>query len=199
MYVGARLGGLVFDAGSGRIYLAMSVRVVRYVERPELWEEADAVSSAVWPEYNRHGDVLNRYWGRLFEDFPEFQFALCDEQDEVLAEGHTIPCAWDGTSEGLGDGIDAMIAGAFELRKADGEPTALGALAAEILPAFQGRGLADRVLDAMADLAPWCRALQPARDGGPSLRTAIRSLRSSATWPGHWKTGSLSTPGYAST
>jgi GNAT superfamily N-acetyltransferase len=131
----------------------MSVRVVRYVERPELWEDADAVSSAVWPEYNRHGDVLNRYWGRLVEDFPEFQFSLCDEQDEVLAEGHTIPCAWDGTSEGLGDGIDEMLAGAFELRNTDSKPTALGALAAEILPSFQGRGLADRVLEAMADLA----------------------------------------------
>jgi ribosomal protein S18 acetylase RimI-like enzyme len=44
-----------------------------------------------------------------------------------------------------------MVVGAFELRDADGTPTALGALAAEVLPRFQGRGLADRVLDAMAD------------------------------------------------
>ena len=131
----------------------MSATVFRYTERPELWEDSEALSEAVWPEYNQHGEVLNRFWGRLFDDFPEFQFVLCDDQDGVLAEGHTVPCAWDGTTEGLGDGIDAMIAGAFEARDAGRRLTALGALAAEIKPQFQGRGLADRVLDAMADLA----------------------------------------------
>jgi GNAT superfamily N-acetyltransferase len=131
----------------------MSMTVICYAERPELWEETKAVSEEVWPEYNHHGDVLNRYWGRLFEDFPEFQFALCDEHDVVLAEGHTVPCAWDGTTRGLGDGIDAMIAGAFETREAKRRPTVLGALAAEVKPQFRGRGLADAVLDAMADLA----------------------------------------------
>ncbi len=131
----------------------MSVTVIRYAERPELWEDSEALSSSVWPEYNLHGDVLNRYWGRLFEDFPEFQFVLYHDQDGVLAEGHTVQCAWDGTTEGLGDGIDAMIAGAFEARQAGRRPTALGALAAEIKRQFQGRGLADSVLDAMADVA----------------------------------------------
>jgi hypothetical protein len=73
----------------------MSVTVIRYAERPELWEDSEALSRAVWPEYNQHGDVLNRYWGRLLEDFPEFQFVLYHNQDGVLAEGHTVPCAWD--------------------------------------------------------------------------------------------------------
>ena len=91
----------------------------------------------MWPEYNHHGEVLNRYWGRLFEDFPEFQFVLYDDQDGVLAEGHTVPCAWDGTTDGLGDGIDAMIAGAFAAREAGHRPTALGVLAAEIKPEFR--------------------------------------------------------------
>jgi ribosomal protein S18 acetylase RimI-like enzyme len=138
----------------------VAITVIRYSERPELWEDTDAVSEAVWPEYNNHGDVLNRYWGRLFEDFPEFQFVLHDDQDAVLAEGHTVACVWDGTTEGLGDGIDAMIDGAFEAREARRRPTAAGVLAAEIKPQFQGRRLADRVLDGMADVA---------RDAGGSL------------------------------
>ena len=92
----------------------MAITVIRYSERPELWEDTDAVSQAVWPEYNHHGEVLGRYWGRLFEDFPEFQFVLYDDHDGVLAESHTVPCVWDGTTDGLGEGIDAMIAGAFD-------------------------------------------------------------------------------------
>jgi GNAT superfamily N-acetyltransferase len=132
----------------------MSVEIVRYSVCPELWNATAGISQEVWPEYNQHGDVLNRYWGRLLDEFPDFQFVLYDDQRrEVIAEGHTAPCCWDATPEGLGDGIDAMIAAVFEARTAASRPTALCALAAEIRPRFQGRGLASVVLDAMADLA----------------------------------------------
>jgi GNAT superfamily N-acetyltransferase len=125
----------------------MSLELVRYSERPELWDQSGEVSAEVWPEYNLHGDVLSPNWGRLFDRFPSFQFVLYDE--EVVAEGHSAPCPWDGTDEGLTDGIDDMLTAALD---ATGSPTALCALAAEIRPAYQGRGLAHRVLDSMAEL-----------------------------------------------
>ena len=79
------------------------------------------------------------------DEFAEFQFVLYDDdQREVIAEGHTLPCDWDGTPEGLGDGIDATIAAAFQAREARRAPTALCALAAEVRPRFQGGGLANR-------------------------------------------------------
>ena len=84
------------------------MQVVRYSERPELWDSISDLSAQVWPEYNQHGDVLNSYWGRLYDDFPQWQFVLLDEAaGQVLAEGHTIPVDWDGTDPGLGPGIDA--------------------------------------------------------------------------------------------
>ncbi len=128
------------------------MQAIRYSVRPELWERTDAVTDEVWPEYNQHGAVLNRYWGRLFEDFPHFQFVLYDDRT-VVAEGHTVLCDWDGAVAGLGDGIDSMIVAAFAARQANVSPTAVCALAAEIRPQFQGRGLANRVLDVMADIA----------------------------------------------
>jgi hypothetical protein len=131
----------------------MAVTVVRYSERPEVWGDTAAISHEVWPEYNQHGEVLGRYWGRLFDEFAEYQFALFDaDVQEVIAEGHTVPCAWDGTTDGLGDGIDAMTAAAFEARAAGRRPTALCALAAEVRPQFQRGGLADRMLDVMSDV-----------------------------------------------
>ena len=45
----------------------MGFPVVRYSEQPELWEGINGLSSEVWPEYNLHGEVLGRYWGRLYE------------------------------------------------------------------------------------------------------------------------------------
>jgi GNAT superfamily N-acetyltransferase len=163
----------------------VGVAVIRYSERPELWKETALVSKEVWPEYNTHGDVVNRYWGRLLDEFPEFQFVLFDDdQRVVLAEGHTAPCTWDGTTDGLGDGIDAMMAAAFGDLEAGDAPTVLGVLAAEIRPQFQGRGLANRVLDAMADLARdagLTRLIAPVR---PSFkdRYPITPIERYVTW-----------------
>ena len=112
------------------------------------------LSSEVWPEYNLHGDVLNQYWDQLYTTFPEWQFVLFDTAaGQVLAEGHTIPVTWDGTDAGLGPGIDASLAAGFALRAAGGTPSALCALAAEIPPRHQGRGLSPIMLRAMAGLA----------------------------------------------
>jgi len=46
-------------------------------DRPDLWERG-IPSESVWPEYNLHGDVLNRWWAHLDVDLPEFQFVLYD-------------------------------------------------------------------------------------------------------------------------
>ena len=132
----------------------MTMLVVRYAERPELWKDTATITREVWPEYNLHSEDPDGHWEQLFEVFPGFQFVLYDdEQDEVIAEGHTLPCDWDGTADGLGEGIDATIASAFQAHQAGRRPTALCALAAEIRPRFQGGGLAKRMLDVMADLA----------------------------------------------
>ena len=129
----------------------MAAVVFTHAERPEL---ADRVDFDVWPAYNTHGDVLNRYWRRLYEDFPEFQFVLYDEdEDVVVAEGHTIPLAWNGTAEGLPAGIDGLVEDAFRLLEEGGEATALSALAIEIRSTEQGRGLSGTMIEAMGGIA----------------------------------------------
>jgi hypothetical protein len=91
----------------------VAIVTARCSDRPELWAQTNEISEEVWPEYNRHGAVLGLYWGRLRDELPDFQFVLYDEErDEVLAEGHTAPCSWDGTVTGLGAGIDEMITAA---------------------------------------------------------------------------------------
>jgi hypothetical protein len=132
----------------------MTVQLVRYRDQPGLWSQIEDLSDEVWPEYNLHGDELNKYWGQLYDTFPEWQFVLLDtDSAEVLAEGHTIPVAWDGTDAGLGPGIDAAIAGGFALREAGGQPAAVCALAAEIPPRNQRRKLSGVLLQGMAGLA----------------------------------------------
>jgi hypothetical protein len=48
-------------------------QVVRYSERPELWEAVSGLSDEVWPQYNQynqHGQTLNHYWEQLYDVFP---------------------------------------------------------------------------------------------------------------------------------
>lgn len=123
-------------------------------ERPDLAERADDVSAEVWPEYNRHGDVMNQHWRALGETFPDFQFVLYDERaDEIVAEGHTIPCRWDGTVEGLPAGIDGVMENGVRTRERGEQPDALSAIAIEIRPPHQGRGLSRLMIETMAGIA----------------------------------------------
>src|SRR5207302_607553 len=64
--------------------------------RPDLFRRASELTADLWPVYNTHGDVLSLYWAHLEEAFPQFQFTVHDANSEdVLAQGHTIPCVWD--------------------------------------------------------------------------------------------------------
>ena len=125
----------------------MALQIVRHADRPDLSAQVDELSEGVWPEYNMHGDVMNEYWGRMLDEFSEYQFLMYDDEtDDLLAEGHTIPTPWQGTLEALPTGIDEAIRNAFEGGPGD---TVLCAMAVEIFPSKQGRGLSTKMLEAM--------------------------------------------------
>jgi hypothetical protein len=127
------------------------MKAITYAEDPALVEALGSLSAEVWPEYNLHGDVMNRFWGRLYEEFPDYQFVLVDGAGRALAEGHTAPVAWDGTVEDLPAGIDGAVADAFERR--DRAPNTLCALAVEIPPVNQAKRLSPEMLGAMKAIA----------------------------------------------
>ena len=132
----------------------MAQQVVLASERPDLQDRAHEATAGIWPEYNLHGDVPNRYWEHLDDVFPEFQFVLYDDEaDEILGQGHSIPLAWDGTVEGLPDGFDGLLRDSFALRESGGEPTMLSALAIEIPAAARGRGTSTAMIEAMVGIA----------------------------------------------
>jgi GNAT superfamily N-acetyltransferase len=100
------------------------------------------------PEYNNHGDVLNRYWGRLTEELPDFQFQLV-EGEEPVARARSIPLRWDGTIDDLPAGIDGAIARGFD----EGTATVLCALLIAVAGARQGEGVSRAALEAMVEIA----------------------------------------------
>lgn len=117
-------------------------------------DRADDLTRDVWPEYNNHGDILNQYWARLYEDFPAFQFVIHDDEiDSIIGKGHSIPCSWDGTTAGLPEGIDAVIEQGFALRANGGQANAVSALAIALPSENQGKGWSRDFLNAMRAIA----------------------------------------------
>src|SRR6266542_2481372 len=125
------------------------MKTVTVAERPDLTEPAWQATRDVIPEYNNHGDVLNRYWGRLTEERPEFQFHLVGDGDAILARARSIPVHWDGRIEDLPAGIDGAIVRGFDESGANG----LCALVIMVPRDLQGRGLSALAVRAMFELA----------------------------------------------
>ena len=129
------------------------LEVVTAEERPELWERArdKRAFDMVWPEYNHHGNSTPRYFGAIYPRYAHLQALLLDRRAGGLAgRARTLPFAWDGILADLPPGIDAM-----GLRAVDGNRAAdtLSALAAEVLPDYQGLGLSRFAVEVMAAMA----------------------------------------------
>jgi hypothetical protein len=125
------------------------MKTVTVAERPDLFERAREQTGDTLREYNRHGEVLNAYWGRLTEERPEFQFYLLDDEDEVLVLGHALPVQWNGSVEDLPAGIDGAIVRGF----AGAAANVLCAMLITIPHNHQGGGLSALAVQAMRELA----------------------------------------------
>ena len=125
------------------------MKIVTVSERPDLTERAFELTFDTLREYNQHGDVLNRYWGRLTEELPEFQFHLVDEGEEILARARALPVRWDGSVDDLPAGIDGAIARGFD----EGGANVLCALLIQVPRDLQGRGLSRVAVEGMLELA----------------------------------------------
>jgi len=121
------------------------MNLVRYADRPDLREiRYETLSRRSFPEYMHHNEPGSLYWGRLYEDFPDFQVALLDGE-ELVAEAHAIPVPWDGTLADLPSGWDEGFARGMSSER---EPTCLQALAISVLPSRQGERLSSRMIEA---------------------------------------------------
>jgi hypothetical protein len=122
-------------------------------ERPDLWEFArsERLFGVLWPEYNHHGNNSSAYFGSLVPRFAHLQVLFVDSRNgDLIARGRTIPFHWDRTTEDLPAGIDSL---GLQAVNDDREPTALSALAAEVVTDYQGSGISSLVIRSMSAVA----------------------------------------------
>ena len=118
------------------------MRIHSYAERPELLARRGELGE-VWDEFMYHDAVADVHWNRQYEDFPDLQLFLVDEEDRLLAESNAVPIPF-GPDELPDDGWDAALAQA-----GSGTTKAVSAIAITIGIERRGQGLSSRMLKEM--------------------------------------------------
>jgi GNAT superfamily N-acetyltransferase len=169
---------------AGSFPLPPGHRLARVSDEPELWRPANLMCSAAWPEFMLHDPVTDRCWGRLRDDWPEFQLVLVDEAGAVVAASQAVPLRWDGTDDGLPEGWDAQFERSVADLDAGREPDTLGAIQIAVAPDRRGQGLSARMLEAMkraaagAGLESLIACVRPTE----KVRYPLLSIETYAAW-----------------
>ena len=119
------------------------MKLFSQAERPELLERRDELGDA-WNEFMYHDAVANRLWDRQYEEYPDLQLYLLDEDNKLLAESNAVVIPF-GPGELPDEGWDAALERAFA-----GEPAqAVSAIAITIGVDQRAKGLSKVMLDGM--------------------------------------------------
>ncbi len=129
----------------------MSYTLYTLAERPELRSEIEWLGLQCWPEFLQHGNA--DHWHLLFKEYAAYQLLFCDSSDQLLAVGHCVPLAWDGSLQDLPATIDEILLRAEQVRDAQQHPNTFSALAAMVRPDKRGEGLSQAVVQEMKALA----------------------------------------------
>jgi GNAT superfamily N-acetyltransferase len=133
--------------------LPEGARLVTVADDPGLPAPMSAHNVVVWPEFLLHDPVANTLWDYLWSDFPEYQLALLDSDDAIMAAANSAPLSWDGTDAGLPSGWDDQFERTMAGHHAGTAPNTLGALQIVVAPGRQGQGLSAVMVDAFRALA----------------------------------------------
>jgi hypothetical protein len=131
----------------------MTEQIVTFNARPDLREDINAIMDAGWLTFMQNDPYANEHWRKLFTQFGDFQFVMLID-DEPIAVGNSIPVQWDGNDTSLPDGgWDAMLVSGMENYDNSIAPDTLSALGITIKPTALGKGISQRMILAMRDIA----------------------------------------------
>lgn len=129
------------------------MQVYNLREFPDFRREFDRLHAEGWPEFMRHDEKADLYWEMLMSAFADFQILLCDDDQNVMAIGNSIPIVWNGTIARLPSGWEEAFERGIQCYRGGVIPDALSALAIVVDPRIQGKGLSGYMIKAMKDMA----------------------------------------------
>ena len=144
------------------------------------------VIGTIWPEFMRQDPVSDLYWDGLFENFPEYQFAMINPRSrEVAGLANSVPLFWSRKLEELPDeGWDWALITSAEGFENDTAPNYLCGIQISVAPDYQGQGLSRILLEEMISMARargFGKVIIPVR---PSLKSSypLTSIQDYLEW-----------------
>ena len=124
----------------------MKLALVTHLERPRL----RGTLPDVWPAFMSHDNVVQAFWPKLYDVYPDFQLWAVDREVEprrAIGYACSVPVAWDDEAPSA-RGLDWALTDGVE-----GTPTALCAVVAGVAPEYRGRGVAEAILRRLGSVA----------------------------------------------
>lgn len=111
------------------------------------------ITRKLWPEFMLHDSVSNKYWSKLYELFPDYQFSLFKD-DEIIGIANCLPFYWDKQFSELPEtGWDWVLEKGINDKKKGKETNILNGLQIAVNPRYQGHGFSSQILKEMFKLA----------------------------------------------
>lgn len=126
---------------------------ISLAQRPENIDRTMQLADITWPIFLTKEPIASENWRWMLTNLGDFHFAGLDENEHVIAAGHTIPFRWDGTLATLPDGFSAVIQKGLTDQKDGVVPNALSALSAVVAQDYRGQGLSSKIINQMRTLA----------------------------------------------
>ncbi len=121
----------------------MKLAIVTHAEHPGL----RGTLPDLWPEFMSHDPVVTAFWPRLYAVYPDFQLWAVDrEARRTVGYACTVPVRWEGAAEPRG--VDWALTNGTA-----GEPNALCAIVAGVVPEYRGSGIAVAIVRRMGSIA----------------------------------------------
>ncbi|MEN6390525.1 MAG: amino acid adenylation domain-containing protein [Syntrophomonas sp.] len=127
-------------------------RIVTVAQDPSLIDRMEIEHAGAWADFSVSDKLNMKYWRKLYEAFPDYQFAILDGNDEIAALGNNIPVYWDGSEENLPPGWDGGLVRGFENKEQGVKPNTLCALAVVVNKKIKGGALSYEVVKIMNKL-----------------------------------------------
>ena len=116
-------------------------------------ELQNEITLKLWPEFMLHDPVSQKYWSKLYELFPEYQFSLKYE-GEIIGTGNCLPYFWDKPFTELPEkGWDWVFEKGINDKLNKIKSNTLNGLQIAVNKEHQGKGVSSLVLKEMIAIA----------------------------------------------
>lgn len=122
-------------------------------QRPDLEEQFRRLDKTEWPQFMLQGSIPALYREAFFELFSDFQIAVYNSDDKVIAIGSSISINWDYSSEQLPLGWDDVLEKSVHDHNQYKPPTTLVGMSITVSSAYRGQELGRTVLQKMGEIA----------------------------------------------